>query len=466
VVAPASSVCFASSCCLLRDEPVGVPQYAFAPFTIQKSAPKTNNKGNVSRSQAAKLKAMLSGVQFPPLPRTATPIQRIPAQGLPRMDYLAAAKSRMELMPVTKDYTRMLLDPFDQSHGVRYPDEAILPTAMTHFYTSTTYVVRGVSTVYTGLDWKIQTPRLMTGSTSNASLPGQFPVETGGPIVPVDYGAQVLTYAGITPGSPAIAGSLTALAVSDRTLAYGVRVRVTGLPSGASVATTANGRFYFLQIQAIETARFNSTTPESYAIAAVQAGKGFTCTAQEVYLSPTGVSHVGLPQGPMSFLFSDTNSLPASTAGFTNVNPAALDSAMTATSSGILSGCPELVILYYGGALGTTIQFDYAHHVEYIPGLAASGLVDIRNQPPSAAARESIARVAQAVDQRISGATSLAEMGWLARGLVGVAKTALLTPEARMILNLTSKLGSQLISSSGAQGVPPWLTTGLEYLQD
>jgi len=93
----------------------------------------------------------------------------------------------------------------------------------------------------------------------------------------------------------------------------GIRTRLVGLPTSTFLPS---GTLYFLRIQEAELSATLAAldVSETAAIQAVTAGKGFSMTVNELS-KLDGVILPFLPQGPMSFVFSDNNSVAAAAAG-------------------------------------------------------------------------------------------------------------------------------------------------------
>lgn len=281
---------------------------------------------------------------------------------------------------ITRSYLRMCLNPFGKD-AARYPDETLHPTALVHLQSSMTYITTD-STFSAGLSIKVVDSDVNAQATTIVT-PGRGPIPDM-TIRRADYGGQQASW-----------GPLCAV---DRTLAAGLRLRITGLPPSTFAAS---GTLYFLQLQADEVIQAVSTFPlsETNAITAVQSGKGFCVTAQEIFSSASGVYLPYLPQGPMSYNFSDHNAL----ADQANIYSYSQPSTPVAPK-------PFLYCIGYGLQAGVSVRVDYAHHVEYIPGTTAAGLVAALAQPPSGADRESIATSISRAMRGLFGATTAKEV--------------------------------------------------------
>lgn len=396
----------------------------------------TSSKG-VSRRAAARLRGM-GPENFPALP-SARPVQSRttkPPNGS-RSSYLDVARSRGVEASAREvgQYANMLLDPFSRESACRYPDETIVPTAMTHLTSSATYSVGSSGTVLTLSRWKVTS--LATTTVPTIYTPGALSTTPGVGPTSSDYGGPQ--------------DSWLALNAIDRTLAFGIRVRVVGLPTSTFLPS---GTLYCLQIQEAEVNSIITaliSVGESAAIQAITAGKGFSMTVNELS-KLDGATVPFLPQGPMSFVFSDKNSVPAAGAG-SGFAP-----------STVVSANPVILVVGYGMSEGQQLRFDYAHHVEYIPTIQAAGLVATHVQPPSSSAREGIARASAMVQDKLAGATRGSEVASVvSNGSLGSFATSLgraaigLIPGASALVGAASGLSSVL-------GAPSWLTSALSAL--
>lgn len=323
-------------------------------------------------------------------------------------------------------YLSMVMDPHSKDKGVRYPDETIVPTGLVHLAYSTTYTVPAATSNFaTALTWKCDIDNAGGADTSPIWPPG--PVGAGPGYN--DYGAPQATWA--------------ALSATDRTLAAGIRVRVIGLPTSTFMPS---GTIYFIQAQASERLSLPST--EAAAIQAVTAGKGFSVTVNELSKAD-GVTIPYLPQGPMSFVFSDTNAEAPVTAG-------------AETASTVVSANGLLWVVAFGLQPGQSFRIDYAHHIEYIPRVTAAGLIATRVEPPSSELRDAISRGAQAVQTNLAGATNLQQIRPLTDGggavLGQLAKVAVgMVPGGSLIAK-----GASLVANTF--GAPAWLSSALNAL--
>ncbi len=294
-------------------------------------------------------------------------------------EYSRELYSKLGSRRVATPYFRMVINPFD-GEGQRYPDESIVPTGLVHLQTSSTFTVdntAATSGMLTVLNWKV------TDAVSGASSHATFlpPWGIGSPSVNSDYGAPQVAW--------------RALDSIDRTLAAAIRVRVQGLPTSTFVPS---GTLYFLQYQAGEAV--GSFDTESECIQAVTARKGFSISVAEV--AKLGAVHIPfLPQGPMSYVFSQSNSYPAS--GFP-------DSPTGSPVSSVIAPNGGLVVAGYGLQVGQILRFDYSHHVEYVPKVTSAGLIETKVELPSSEEREKIAQDSQETLNKIAGGTSAADI--------------------------------------------------------
>lgn len=373
-----------------------------------------------------------SSANFPALAKVQPKGPTAPSSSYASYSSIASGRAGA-LMGEVAPYLQMVMDPMSKEKAARYPDETIVPTGLVHLATQTTYTVpEGESAVFTALRWKCD---LDNPTTPSNTAPILKPV---GPLVPtaqIDYGQPQVQWA--------------ALSSVDRTLAAGIRVRVVGLPTATYLPS---GTLYFLQLQSNEP--YAALTLEAACIQAVTAGKGFSITVNE--LSKTdGVTVPYLPQGPMSFVFSDTNA----------------DAPVLAGGGGIASLTPATVVAANGSVMicgfgiqsGLSLRFDYAHHIEYIPTVSAAGLVATKVEPPSSQARDAISRGVQVVQSTLAGATNASSIS----GLVTNGGTAVLQSVARAAVGMIPGASAALSVAKGAAqslGAPSWLKSALGFL--
>ncbi len=279
----------------------------------------------------------------------------------------------------------MVVNPFE-SEGCRYPDESIVPTGLVRLQTSTTLTTAAPGSILTVLNWKVRDATAGGAGTGHATIIPAFNI--GGSIVNSDYGVPQAAW--------------RPLVAIDRTLAAAIRVRLMGLPVSTFVPS---GTLYFLQYQPGEA--LGSFDTETECIQAVVARKGFSLTLAEI--AKLGAIHVPyLPQGPMSYVFSQSNSIPAS--GYPDS-----DTVIGPVSS-VVAPNGGLVVAGFGLQSGVVLRFDYSHHVEYIPQVASAGLIETKVELPSASAREFIAKDSQAVISVTAGGTSSSDLVPLIKG--------------------------------------------------
>lgn len=310
----------------------------------------------------------------------------------------------------------MLAHPFDRQRATRYPDETLVPTSMVHLASSYTYTAPSDKPFATILRQKAlmavpMNPPSGGYNIGTIGLPSQF-VPGSGQQVPDLWSAGLIDYGQAQK-------QWTPLSVTDRTLACAIRARITGLPTSTFMPS---GTLYFLQLQSrdlgsvyadstMSTLGVQTTgddimaNGESACIRAVEAGKGFSVTVAE--LGKESSLHIPfVPQGPMSFVFSDTNAagaqVPGGWAPYLNQQGAADQAPM----STVVSAPTTLVILGFGLQAGMQIRFDYAHHIEYIPSSGAAGLVETVTELPSHASREGISHGSHVLATSIQGQTT------------------------------------------------------------
>jgi len=291
---------------------------------------------------------------------------------------------------VGPSFMRMLLDPFDRDAAVRYPDDTIAPTALVHLASTMSYETTD-STFLAGLSVKNVD---LGPSTANYATPIVIPGANNGPSYSrlADYGAQQQAWR-----------SLDSI---DRTLACGMRVKLVGLPNATFVPS---GTLYFLQLQANEARNALATAlTETTCIQAVNAGKGYSITSMDL-MSVGGITIPYVPQGSISFDFSDSNAL----ADHASIYNTAL--------SQVQSAKPFLVVVGFGMSVGMVLRVDYAHHIEYVPTPQAAGLVATRSQPPSVAARESISSFASQIVEELFGSTNAKEISAIVGDIASIA---------------------------------------------
>jgi len=357
----------------------------------------------------------------------------------------------------------MMVNPFDTSNAVRYPDETIVPTGVVTLYnqvtSAATYATSNFYSVLTVKPIRIGAA-YPSGLASNwdvpyTIIPPQWSVP-GGPFN-APSGSTVRSDYGVPQGSWA---NLSAV---DRTLACGMNVKITGLPPNTFLPA---GTIYFLQLQEYEFEGLMSgaSASESLFINAVAAGKGFSFTLNELQ-KMDGATLPYLPQGPMSYTFSDLDAYAPWGSGqaFGSYNASG---ASAGVSSGVMSAQPRLLVAGFGVPSGLEFTVKYVHHLEYVPTVAAAGLIKTEVCPPSTEAREGIARAAQLVQSHLAGRTSAKDVAPIvsptASGLAGLAtsigKAAVgLIPGASIFVKGAHALSEGL-------GAPKWLSSVLSSL--
>lgn len=360
----------------------------------------------ITTSKIAKAKAKVAPKRAAvPAPRSVAAARPPPrAVGASRTsgDMLAAvhARAKASIVRDVSAYGRMILDPYDRSRMVRYPDETLVETCLTQLIYSTSHTV-ATPDLCVGLDGKlIKATTINDGTTSgnvgSICLPKALTGISVASAFASDYGDPQST--------------MQTMNARERTLAAGVRVRLTGLPSSTFLPS---GRLYFLQLSDPAQLTQLGTELEPYAIQSVQAGNGFSMTLNELGKLESGASIPLLPVGPGSFAFSQNQQYAASAIAGKYIHTAPVTvggSAVLLPTSG-LSPYPFLIVACFGVAAGTVLQFDFAHVLEYVPTPTAAGLLDPKVEMPSVEKREQISRMVGAISERVGGATSAAEAG-------------------------------------------------------
>lgn len=385
---------------------------------------------------------MRSGASFPALTNRVTPKPTVP-QGPSYSDVAAYGSQKTSQVKGLSNYMEMILDPHRSTeNAVRYPDETIVPTGLVSLQDSITYTVPAeevgtVGTFRTLLRWKVIDDDVASSYSEN-------PILSPIPIGATSHTGGTRTYTQQSNWLP--------LSAVDRTLACGIRLRMVGLPTSTFMPS---GTVYFLQYQNVELSDFNAgliTDGESYARAAVAAKKGFSCTINE--LSKTeGVTVPYLPQGPMSFVFSDSNTAASAIAGIVGAG----------VSSTVVSANGGVMVVGFGLQPGSILRFDYGHVIEYVPRAKAAGLIQTAVQPPSSAMRDSISHGAAMVQQTISGATSLSS---IAKVVAGGAMQAAAAVAKSVVASVPggSAVVRGLAGMAEGLGAPSWLKSALNAL--
>jgi len=352
----------------------------------------------------------------------------------------------------------MVMNPLAKEFICRYPDESLLPTALTHFTLSSTITLDAPASGHAESFRTFSAEKLLTLAAPSVSG------STGGCLyladdTQADYGTPHIAWAGGTTQ----AGGFSSI---DRTLASCIRVRVVGLPTSTFLPS---GSVYFLQLTNLE---FDSTTQrlvtpggESVAMQAVAAGKGFCVTTNEISKSDGGITHFSLPFGPNSYVYSDTNMLKPALSG----RGGNTETVFGGTGgSSALSSNGFIMVIGYGLQPGTVLRFDYAHVVEYVPTTSAAGVISTQLELPSMERRQDISLAIQKVNEVRAGSTSLQEVQ-----AVSQAQPSGIVPAvsgiAKQVLNLaTGGVGSTFAKAGGminkAIKGPAWLSTALDFL--
>jgi len=313
-------------------------------------------------------------------------------------------------MSMPAAFHRMILSPHERRTGVRYPDDSLLPTALTHLTQGNVFAVpAGGSNFITAIRWKaviedipgnvIGPMTLSTGSLVYLEpilLPQTIPTTSVNGFYSkwTNYGDNQLTW--------------SALSNTDRTLAAGISIKPAGLPPSTFVYS---GNLYWIQAQMEEAQDvFNNltVTGEPYARQLVNAGKAFTVTADELNKARSGINLSILPAGSNGYAFSDTNSQAAAIAG---AFPYSLISASyPAANPGTLAANGVVIVVGYGLDPGEKFFFQHSHHVEYTPRVSASGIIATKVQPPSSKNRDSISSGIAHLAEQIFGSTKLKDI--------------------------------------------------------
>lgn len=368
------------------------------------SVPKSNSKpkmttivvrGNSGLTRRQKAALRVSDESFPSLPsKVAKALVSAPRLDRDYKRFASAVASRSAGLRTSSSskYMDMLIDPFVPT-GCRYPDESIVPTGMVHLGTSETYTVDATAAAagfFTILNWKARTASNTPGSYSATLM---SPIAIGTLNAAIASGTYYKDYG-------TVQSNWRALAAVDRTLSCGLRVRHVGLPVSTYIPS---GTLYFIQYQSGEDA--NAFASEAVCIQAVNARKGFCITTAEL-VSNGGHLHIPyLPQGPMSYVYSND------TDGSAGI-PDAITTGAVAPNGG-------LIIIGFGVQAGVILRFDYSHHIEYIPKVAASGLIQTKVELPSVDLRQEIAERSFHVVDAIGGSTAMSELHVLRGGSDG-----------------------------------------------
>lgn len=362
----------------------------------------------------------------------------------------------------------MLLDPFDSSKAVRYPDATLRGTCLAHFFNRSAFT---------------SSPDMQTyGAAACLAHDLAQPTSTGtqyarDSIVPFDpANNQWMCYQASTGGFTPMAdlkptgsalgwraGNLPGTlgqyygprqttyeeaSSQERTVAAALRLRTLGLPPGQFAY---NGRVYFMWVPAADLPQTNATSAtsgwyvssaaevalgaaasaitEARCMAMVEAGQGFTATLAEID-RVGGMSIPSLPVGPNSFMYRAT--------GTSRVS-GAWSSAYACDATGLPPGPGQfftdvnadtpfepgqfLVIAMFGVADGTELALEQAHVIEYIPSPSGSAIATPAVQFAPTAVRDEIMAATARVAASIGGESSVDALGWVSGVGARVGKT-------------------------------------------
>lgn len=302
-----------------------------------------------------------------------------------------------------------MTDPFNNFTS-RYPDETIIPTAVSNLTNTVTYTA-------TTAQWA--TMLACNAAPLPIYQPAAFTGAAGGGWSPstVSFGANQTTLYGFT--------------AATRVLAAGVRVRIAGLPTSTFMPA---GTVYLLQLEADSSDAFTTYLDqtivgggETAAINAVREGKGFCFTMQEL-VNSDGIHLPLLPRGPSSFLMNKPN-----LAGY-------------GAGSSLNMPQPMLFAVCYGGQIGTVIKLDYVVHHEFIPNSGAGGLLPVAVVTPDTQGRDSIHKSAAQLGNNIGGQTSFTPV-----------KNALVQAAADAIVKYAPSAISSLVKLNYSMSRPPMM---------
>jgi len=313
---------------------------------------------------------------------------------------------------VANAYMNMLMNPHERRNGVRYPDDSLLPTALTHLTEGLVYKATGADFI-TAIRWKcvqnipgneISPIQITTGGVvQNCYLEPIFPVQP----VPV-AGTSSTGFYSRWDTYGANQESWSSLSNTDRTLAAGIRIKPAGLPPSSFAYS---GNLYWLQVQMEEAqSTFDSITQqgEYFARQMVNAGKGFTVTADELNKCKDGINLTILPAGPNGYVFSDTNTQASAIAG---AFPASqISSAWPGTFPSTLASNGLVIVCAFGLDPGEKFFIEYSHHIEYTPRATASGIIATKVQVPSASQRDKISGFIAGVANKLFGSKTLTQV--------------------------------------------------------
>lgn len=302
--------------------------------------------------------------------------------------------------PDMRHYMATVLNPVDSPPGAKWPDDSLQPTCATKLVSSSTYTIGASQQFFAAQGWKLLTYagasransnlRDFTGGTAVGPsytaclIPPQDPTfPTTGSFVAADYGGEQTTYA--------------TLCAEDRTIACGMRIKLRGLPSNTLFPP---GVVYLVQVAAHEflTAQQNINNEQWY-IQAVNAGKGYMLNMAEIY-SADGITRPFLPLGPNSFAFSGVDGARASALSSSDATQLYIKSEPVEPNG-------ALVAVGFGITTGVTVHVTFAHHSEFVPTVAAAGILQPEVCAPDTASREVAQRAVAVVNESVGGASSV-----------------------------------------------------------
>lgn len=292
-------------------------------------------------------------------------------------------------------YSRMLMDPHDPGNLVRYPDEVIVPTGVAHLFDVKQFTC-GAENTTSLCDYAVilavkNVTTTAAVSPSFGSIWESFPTNNSAFSTRVsDFGAAQAAMVGVS--------------TKDRTLSAGIRLALTGLPTGSFMA---RGRVYCLQLSFNEQTTLqgylSNSDLEGWLLQMVLAKKGFCMPMKD--LTYTNACHVYFPDSPANYDMSASNSTVAQTG-----------QDLSSRSSTVIDGPPFLAVVVCGTGSslttlqGTAFQIELASCVEYVPTVAAAGIIPVKSEPPDVAVRNTINKVSQAGIEGRSGARSAGEL--------------------------------------------------------
>lgn len=373
---------------------------------------------------------------------------------------LANASNKTSQLKNLSSYMGMVLNPHQSTDATdlcRYPDETIIPTSLVSLQDSLTWTQSTGPTAgsvagsfVTALRWKC------SGDDATYTINGS-PILT-----PTNLISNINTFAN-TWQNYVQQSQWLGLSAIDRTLATGIRVRFMSL--GLNTFMPA-GTLYFIQYQNNELtgllSQLSAAGGEATARALVAARRGFAVTCNEISKT-SGVTIPYLPQGPMSFVFSDSGKETAAVAGEGSF------SGLSIPPSSILSANGGVLVVGFGLNDGCSMRLDYGHIIEYVPTVLGAGLVQTGVQQPSSTFRDAISTAAGLVQKELAGSTSLDRLGFsgglshlgefAAKAALGLGSAAFrsVVPGGGMMLDV----GRRVI---GASNAPPWLQSAASML--